>query len=429
MAPTFSSFWRNVFTLMSGTLLSQVLLLVFTPVLSRIYLPEAFGVMGAYLGALLVLTVIANGGYEMAIMLPKAEEEAHRLSWLSMFIGLFISLLVLGMSLLGGKAFLLWIKLPELIGWHLMLPLSLLLESIYQACYQALNRFRAYRPLAASRLIRAIVQISLSLTLGLMDYGFQGLLAGLIGGQFVGAVILFFFYIQKPLARQSLSPFSLPKLLASGRAYRDFPIFGMLSSGLNTAGKQLPYFFLPRLFPAEELGKSMSGHFQQTQKLLSLPIGVLSVSLGSVFYERVSRAKEEGGKALADLTKKTFRSLLLLGILPSAVVMAFGPELFRFVLGPEWETAGLYARWLMPWFYLTFVAVPLSYLVDVQRKLDVYLLLNAALFLGQLAALLWGSSHLENGELILLYGAVSAILVGVQIGYFYFLGVKFVHSE
>lgn len=421
MAPQFSPFWRNVFTLMSGTVLSQVLLLVFTPVLSRVYLPEAFGIMGAYLGALLVLTVVANGGYELAIMLPKEEKDAHQLTWLSIIIGGAMSLLVLGLSLLGAKAFLNWIHLPELIGWHLLLPLSLLLEATYQACYQALNRFRAYRILAASRLVRAIVQIGISLTLGLMGYGFEGLLTGLIAGQGMGGILLLYFYAKRPLARQTISHFSFQEMLRAGKAYRDFPIFAMASNGLNTAGKQLPYFFLPRLFDANGIGKNMAGHFQQTQKLLSLPIGVLGVSLGSVFYERASRAKEAGGKALSDLTRKTAATLFLLGLAPSAVVMIFGPELFRFFLGENWEAAGLYARWLMPWFYLTFVAVPLSYLVDVQRKLHVYLVLNVLLFLGQLAALLLGSIWFTNEDLILLYGAVSAFFVGVQIIYFLYL--------
>lgn len=421
MAPRLSPFWRNVFTLMSGTVLSQILLLVFTPVLSRIYLPEAFGIMGAYLGALLILTVIANGGYEMAIMLPKKEEDAHQLTWLSIFIGVGSSLLVLGLSLLWGKAFLNWINLPELIGWHLLLPLSLLLEATYQACYQALNRFRSYRMLAVSRLARAIVQIAVSLGLGFMGYGFEGLLTGLIAGQGVGGVLLFFFYVKRPSARKAISPFTLKHMLQTGKTYRDFPIFAMASNGLNTAGKQLPYFFLPRLFEANGMGKTMSGHFQQTQKVLSLPIGVLGVSLGSVFYERASRAKEAGGDALSKLTMKTAAMLFLMGLLPSVMVMIWGPELFRFALGEEWETAGLYARWLMPWFYLTFVAVPLSYLVDIQRKLHVYLILNVLLFVGQLAALLLGSMWLANDDLILLYGAVSAALVGVQIVYFLYL--------
>jgi O-antigen/teichoic acid export membrane protein len=421
MAPTFSPFWRNVFTLMSGTVLSQVLLLAFTPVLSRVFLPEAFGVMGAYLGALLVLTVIANGGYELAIMLPKEEEDAHQLTWLSISIGGISSLLVLGLAWVGGKPFLNWINLPELIGWHLMLPLSLLLEGIYQACYQALNRFKAYRILAASRLARAIVQIAVSLSLGLMGFGFEGLLAGLIAGQGVGGLLLLFFYVKRPLARKVIHHFSFSRMLKTGKAYRDFPIFAMASNGLNTAGKQLPYFFLPRLFEAQGLGKTMSGNFQQTQKLLSLPIGVLGVSLGSVFYERASRAQEEGGKALSDLTLKTTKTLFLLGLGPSIIVMLFGPELFTFVLGDDWEIAGRYARWLMPWFYLTFVAVPLSYLVDVKRKLHVYLILNILLFCGQLAALLLGSIWLSNDYLILLYGAVSAVLAGVQIVYFLYL--------
>jgi O-antigen/teichoic acid export membrane protein len=411
-----SGFWRQVLTLSSGTVLAQLLVLAATPVLTRLYEPEAFALLGAYLGATLVLTVIANGGYELAIMLPGEEGDAHRLFQLCVLLSLLAAGAMALLGALGATWLLEQVKLPELLGWHYLLPLSMLMEGVGQALYQLLNRRQAYRLLAGSRLARALAQLLLSLSWGFWSGDFQGLLAGLLAGQGAGLAFLLWGYAQKV----EKTPFVLSAIFHSARQYRDFPLFAVLSNGLNTAGKQLPFFFLPALFPLNSLGKTMSGHFQQTQKLLSLPIGWLGVSLGSVFYEKASKAEKEGGEALWQLSWRMARTLFLLGLGPSLVVMLFGPQLFGWVLGEAWTEAGYYARWLMPWFFLTFMAVPLSYLVDVKRKLGIYLLFNLLLFVGQLLALNGGASLGQHG-IIQLYGLVSGLLVLAQLAYFIFL--------
>ena len=264
-------FWRRVLTLASGTVGAQVLALATTPILTRLYLPEAFGLFGAYLAVVLILSVVANGGYELAIMLPKTEREANLLVLLCVGIAVGLALLTLLVGLGLSPDWLSRANLVELNGWHLLLPLSLLIKGINQPLLTMLNRYRDYRTLSVSQIAKTLAQVILSLVLGWWGAGFEGLLIGFLCGQIAGLVVLLTRYV--PLVQQTGWSFSGLGQLC--RRYADFPVFAVLSNWLNTAAKQLPAILLPGMYAD---GKAAAGHFAQTQKLLALPIAMLGGS-------------------------------------------------------------------------------------------------------------------------------------------------------
>ena len=85
-------------------------------------------------------------------------------------------------------------------------------------------------------------------------------------------------------------------------------------------------------------------------------------------------------------------------------------------------TAGEYARWLMPWMGLTFLAVPLSYLIDIRRKLGEFLVYNLVFFLAILGVIQFAPSSWDDLQLIQALGATGAALVALQLGYLLWLG-------
>ncbi len=411
-------------TLASGTLAAQLLVLASAPALARLYTPAEFGVWGIYLAVVITLTVVINGGYEIAIMLPKRDKDAHQLVKLCILIATGAAVLVALFIGIWGP----WVfqknEVPELIDWRLLLPLSLWLEGIYQPLYQQLNRLKRYRTLSLSKWIKAIFQVGISLWLGFAGYDWEGLLGGYVAGQISGTGWLIWKYAMIARKEKWSWKMQLTSLHRRSQQYRDFPTYGVLSAWLNTASKQLPFFLLPGLVAQ---GKIALGHFQQTQKLLSLPVSMVGMAMGSVFYEQAAKALAEGEAQLAQLTRKTARASFLLGIGPTLLVMAFGQELFAFVLGEEWRTAGYYAQWLMPWMFMSFITLPLSYLVDIRRKLGVYLLFNLQFFICQLLILWLGGKffYLEADQLIIIYGLGGFLWVTAQFLYFLFLGLFF----
>ncbi|RQH19324.1 hypothetical protein D4Z78_14050 [Okeania hirsuta] len=105
--------------------------------------------------------------------------------------------------------------------------------------------------------------------------------------------------------------------------------------------------------------------------------------------------------------------------------MLWGPDLFSFVLGEPWRLAGEYARCIMPWMFMVFIASPLSYLIDIQRKLKLFLYFNVMLFLVRLAALLLGAHYLDDTGTMWAFGLSGALMVFMQLIYLLYLGGVF----
>ncbi|MEA1954756.1 MAG: hypothetical protein U9O24_10240 [Campylobacterota bacterium] len=68
-----SEFSRNVLTLMTGTTIAQAIPIAISPILTRIYTLEDFGIFALFIAITAIFGSIANGRYELAIMLPKKD--------------------------------------------------------------------------------------------------------------------------------------------------------------------------------------------------------------------------------------------------------------------------------------------------------------------------------------------------------------------
>ena len=79
-----SEFLKNVFTLLSGATIAQIITLIAIPILTRIYTPEDFGYIAIYLSIANIVAAISTGRYELSIMLPEKRIEA-----LAIFKGTF----------------------------------------------------------------------------------------------------------------------------------------------------------------------------------------------------------------------------------------------------------------------------------------------------------------------------------------------------
>ena len=54
-----------------------------------------------------------------------------------------------------------------------------------------------------------------------------------------------------------------------------------------------------------------------------------------------------------------------MGAIPTLIIVAFGPLLFEFVFGSQWHKAGVFAPWLVIWWYSAFCNVPSGKMVPV----------------------------------------------------------------
>ena len=108
-----SSFAADVLKLVTGTTIAQVITILAAPVITRLYGPEAFGLLTLFASITSILGVNRlHGAYELAIMLPKTDEEAANLLGLCLLCVAVISGLTVPALYFGGDALLSLLRAP-----------------------------------------------------------------------------------------------------------------------------------------------------------------------------------------------------------------------------------------------------------------------------------------------------------------------------
>ena len=93
-APTInqrSSFFSNVLKLVSGTTLAQAITILTAPIISRLFAPEAFGVLNVFTSLIGIVAIVICLRYEYAIMLPEDNTDAINIFALCLVIAFGIS--------------------------------------------------------------------------------------------------------------------------------------------------------------------------------------------------------------------------------------------------------------------------------------------------------------------------------------------------
>jgi O-antigen/teichoic acid export membrane protein len=131
---------------------------------------------------------------------------------------------------------------------------------------------------------------------------------------------------------------------------------------INMVSNQAPVILMSNFF-----GSAVVGFLNLSQKVLGSPLAVFSKSVSDVFRERASRDYRAHGDCRS-IYLKTMKSLALISFLPFLLLFIAAPDLFAFVFGASWRTAGEYARILALMFFFRFTVSPLSYVFYIAEK-------------------------------------------------------------
>ncbi len=358
-----SSFVVDAITLIGGTTLAQLLTLLGTPILARLYAPEAFGVFAVFNSITSIIVVVACLRYENAIMLPESDRDAVNLLAVSLvIISLFSALSALVLSV-GHHGVLEWLNVPELEQYLWLLPVAIFAGGAFLPLNYWNSRTKHFRRLSIARINRSVAMTGTQLGAGFAGYGTGG---GLIGGGVVGNLIatcvlgLQIWRDDHPVFRHSIDRRGM---IEGMKRYRNFPLYDAGANLLNAGSSQLPVFLLSTFFSTVVVG-----FYSMSLMVLQLPLNFIGVSLSQVFFQRAAEARHSGGGALSRLVEGTVAHLILLGMLPVSVLMLTGGEVFSVVLGQNWAEAGTYAQILALWIFFVFISSPISSLISIYEK-------------------------------------------------------------
>jgi lipopolysaccharide exporter len=405
-------FVSHVLTLITGNGLAQVVNVVGTLLLARLFAPDAFGSFALFVTVVSFLSVLGGARYELAIMLPESDSEAANILLLSLMAlcaitGTSILLVALCHSavarLLGDARLDLWL-------WAA--PVAIFVNALYSILVVWYGRMKRFRKLAAARVWQSVAIIFGQLALLTVRPGGFALVGGWVLGQTIGTLILVvqLFYFDAKfifLARD------WAVVRESIKKYSNFPIYKAPYSFVANASSQLGFVIL-RVFSS----LNVVGLYSMAARAVYLPVTLIASSMNEVFYEKAATELKLG--TLEKFVTRLLRIQVVLAA-PWLVLTAFDAKLvFGLVLGSKWAPAASYASVLAFASFMYFLTSWLDRLFDIRGHQKLSLLLESSgnfLSLGGLTVVLWLHPEQTVGAVMVyaglqvLYGSIWLIFV------------------
>lgn len=386
-----SGFLRNVAVVASGTAGAQAIVIAFSPIITRLYGPEAFGILGIFMAIVAVVTPIAALSYPIAIVLPKEDSDARGIARLSAYIALGVAALTALLLLTAGDKIVNLLQVQEVSSYIWLLPLVILFSAWLQINQQWVIRRKHFKLMARATVLHAFLVNGAKAGIGL----FKPLAAVLIVlyalGQALHAALLSLGAKRADgCAPQAHKKDHQTPLWDLARRHYDFPCYRAPQRIVYAVSERLPVLMF-----AAFLGPAYAGFYVLCIRFLKLPGELIGKSVHDVFYPKITEAAH-AGKNLTNLILKATLGLAAIGAFPFSLIAIFGPWLFGFIFGQEWVVAGEYARWLSVWVFVQFITRASSASVPVLGLQKVHLIYEIIRVLLLVIALLAGLYIYEN---------------------------------
>jgi O-antigen/teichoic acid export membrane protein len=407
------SFLGDVLKLAWGTGSAQVLAVLAALFTARLFTPSAFGVAALFASITSLVIVVSSLRYELAIMLPKHDEESVNAVGVSVLFVLLTSVATGGLALASGDLLPRLLKAPDLHRYLWLLPVNVFFGGLFSVLNRWNSRQKCFTRLMVVQIVNAVCTAGAQVGLGLAGRN--------SGGYLIAAAILGLATSTSVLAlltwhdngRLFVNNVRWNTVVAALKRYQRFPKYSTAKALLDVVASQMPVWFLSSGFST-----AVAGRYALGAKLLHMPMNLIGNNVAIVFFQRAARAKHEG--RLAQAVESSFRCLAVLSLFPCLLVALTGKDLFVVSFGRTWAEAGVYAQILSVWVCVWFVSSPLGMLLDVLEKQVLHLRLSVLNVVTRFAAL--GLGMMTHSPRIML--ALLVVCAAFVYGYYGVLILK-----
>jgi len=363
-----NEFFKNIFTLFTGTTISQLIPFLIAPLLTRLFYPEDFGVLALYMSLLMLFSVISTGRYEFAIILPKSDKEAFSLSVLSIFLSFVSSLFLLLIVVVFYNKIIFSLHNYQLGVWLYILPVSVFLFSLQRVFVLCLNRYKMYKGITFNRILKSSSISSFQVFFGLLGLNKIGLIIGDLIGNFLSVLFLVRSYIY--VFSCHFKSISISSIFLVFKKYKQFPIYNAPHALLDVLQINFVIFLITLFYNSTTLG-----FYALSVKIIRAPISLIGSSISNVLYQKLNKDYLEG-KSILNFTKR-LTIILFVSSLPFFVlIFLYSESLFSFLFGEEWAVSGKITSILVPWVLFNFISNPISIIPNIIKKQKQFFILS-----------------------------------------------------
>ena len=372
------SFLRSVVTIASGTVIAQVIAVLVSPLITRLFTPEDMGVLASFTAIVAVLGTIAAGRYELAIVLPETDKESNAVAFAGVIFSLVFSFILTIVAIVFYKPLITVLKLQGMAAtWFYLIGFFVLLTGFELVLNRTAIRNAHFKVIATTQITQQISTNSIKIAFGFLHPGTIGLFFATLFGQFARIVRLSLGEFKIIFSKDNRP--SIADIKYAFKRYKKFPLVSSWAGFLNSASAQLPVVLFTALF-----SPAVAGFYSLSHRILNLPMSLIGGSVGNVFLERAAKAKDDNVE-LGRITLEIYQKLLLIGSFILSFVVFYGDILFPFVFGSQWLEAGKYAQWLSIFMIFQFAISPLSSVFVIKEKQGSGLFWQSLLFIARVS--------------------------------------------
>ena len=375
---------------MFGTIAGQVVSLLLSLLVTRLYTPEMFASLEHFSMILGIMSVFVGGRYEPAIMLPKKEVDAKHLLAHIIRISGFSMFVLMVLSFLFGKQLSNALGNPDLYKYLWLIGPTSFLFVFTTAVGFWFSRLKKYKPAASSKAVFSLTSEPAKVIYGYFKSGPGGLVYSVGLGHL--ATSIFLFLRLKKLTPGVFKGITREGMKAVAKDYKDYPKYAIPSSLLSRLAQWLHIALFGMLFGSA--GLIAVGFLGLCRRIVMTPLNTFGASFSQVFYQRLTEIDNEKLKAYYVRMLKLF---LLIGLGMIAVVWALPENTMTLIFGDDWGSVLKYLRVLVFWFSANFAVGSLSFILHRLRSQKTILILDALHFSLVLVALL-GTYFLGGDE-------------------------------
>jgi O-antigen/teichoic acid export membrane protein len=327
--------------------------------LSRLYTPADFGVLGQIQSYATVLAILCTLQLHLSLPLAKNSKQAKSLVSTIILICCVFVLAAAPIAFWMGKTYLYALLLSMFVGLSNTFNGYL----VFGGNFGNISRFYVFRSLAI-----VLVQSGLGMA-GTPD----GLIWGALGGEGLTATYLF---IRSQHSAPPLSRGAIRRVLNALKEHRAFALFGTLQEVVSVSAFYAPLFFFAHLFD-----DAVAGQYSMASRLVWAPTILFTSSLTQVLYHELGKKSESARLPFVYL------KLPHVAFYPMLVVAPLGCYLLRDLvvwgLGDKWQMTADMLPLVVAWGAVFVVSAPARAVCRMLRQQKVHLLID----LGMLAAI------------------------------------------
>ena len=344
-----------------GTLIAQIIAVVSSIFIAKIYGSEAYGVLSVFIGFSSILSIFNS--LQLDNYLITCKNKLTSTHWFN-----FLFILIPIMTVLGLVLFLPF----YIIVFNKTIPCNIIIIVAFSSILLSYNKTHEYfftrqkkfSPISFSKILIVFVNVFFQFA-----FYIKFKINGLVYSSFISLIIVTIYLSYKNKSYFKVIDFGTIKRNVT--ANKSILTYLLPSKFLNNLATQSIPLFIFAFFSVQD-----AGIYFFSQKILTMPLFIISSSISTVYFERATSLLQSSKKELFNTTQKLIRFNVLTMFLFLILINTIGIYLLELFLTNSWNNLRVYIL------ILSFLVLsrssfsPISNIIVVLNKNNLSLLFN-----------------------------------------------------